>query len=666
MPENVQPYLRPCQEEVIGNCAANWTDKDVEDKCLSYTSFVYQLSSTYRNVHCAVCNHARPGELVCNNTGVSFRNLANSNEFSPSALSLLFDLKDSGDGGTVGQKVTCTQGQLYDPLARKCRQLFCSEGRVLREGRCLNLETTTSTQATTTQTATPPTTTKETTTEPTTQSSTLSTTTTSTTLPSTTTSAGIIFPDDDSDDDEPERPTKWTTTSAAPHLEITHTQSTTPATTTTTKDTTTTTTAATKTTTSPAAPREETVPTTTWRATPPTIVDSELNSCPKFALDDTEIEWRENGTVYVVSHNRTFNSNQYLKGAEGGVLICASGLTTVSKFDATLGWVTIIGLGLSVLCLALHLVIFLSNNDRNLSGRNLASLSLALLAAYSSFIGGQFTLPKTPACYAVSVSTFYFFLASFWWMSVLAWDVWRTIRMATVQLRSASGPQWGKFVLYSLYAWFVPALIVAATLVIEYVDVEAWVPIQYHPQFGQSVCWFGQRKALLVYFAAPLTAVLSVNFALFIHSACMIRSTTMSTPTSCNPATSKKQLGLYVRLALIMGLSWVAGLIAGVADVMAVWYIFVALCSLQGVFILLAFSCNPKVMRSLRSRLLFCSNKGRKATYRTAKASGIKAEHLRRLGLEARDSHDSQASNTSQASQTSQTSLTKNNSSSSP
>ena len=298
----------------------------------------------------------------------------------------------------------------------------------------------------------------------------------------------------------------------------------------------------------------------------------------------------------------------------------------------------------------------------------MASLSLALFAAYGSFMTAQFLPPGGPVCIGIAVSSYYFFLSAFWWTSVLAWDVWRTIRMATIQLRSSSGRQWGRFVLYSIYAWFVPALLVAATLVIEYVDVDAtpWIPSEFHPEFGRNVCWFGQRKAILVFFAAPLLCILSVNLLLFISSLCMIRSTTSKSPTSSNQSGSKKQLGLYIRLALIMGFSWIAGLIAGVADVTPLWYVFVGLCSLQGVFILLAYTCNPKVSRYIRNRLKCCQSKRitYRTTYRTNFSVGIKGDHKRRLGLESRDSHDSQASNTSQASQTSQTSLTKTSSNS--
>ena len=274
-----------------------------------------------------------------------------------------------------------------------------------------------------------------------------------------------------------------------------------------------------------------------------------FETCPKFLLSESEVEWLENGTLYVPSRKQVLDVGQFHKEESGGVLICAEGLMSVAKFGPVLGWVTLAGLGLSELCLALHLMAFIISPElRNLSGKNLASLSLALFAAYGSFMTAQFLPPGGPVCIGIAVSSYYFFLSAFWWTSVLAWDVWRTIRMATVQLRSSSGRQWGRFVLYSIYAWFVPALLVAATLVIEYVDVDAtpWIPSEFHPEFGRNVCWFGQRKAILVFFAAPLLCILSVNLLLFISSLCMIRSTTSKSPTSSNQSSTKKKFRNYI------------------------------------------------------------------------------------------------------------------------
>lgn len=618
LPDDLQPFLRPCQLST-DDCPPTWEKDDVREKCRSYTSFVYRPFEVYRNVHCAICNGIQPWDLSCNSTAISFRQLLPlQRDFNPNAFALLFDLKDSDGSGVVGQQKRCYDGQLYDPFSRKCRQVFCSQpGSVYRDGRCLNLDSSTSPTTSSTDSPSSP-----------------------TPVETTTDHDSIKFPDDPD-----------VVTSTLPSTTTSKSISTRRPTTKTTEKT------------------------TTYKPTNETHESGEMDflSCPKFSLSSDEVEWRENNTIFVISYNKTFVEGQFQEEKDGSILICAHGTTTVSKFDPILGWVTVAGLGLSELCLGLHLLAFMISPDlRNLSGRNLASLSLALFAAYGSFIAAQFVPVGGNACIGVALSTYYFFLSAFWWTSVLAWDVWRTIRLATVQLRcSSSGQQWGKFTLYSLYAWIVPGLIVSSTVLIEYLDVGSspWVPNEYRPHFGQSVCWFGQRKAILVYFALPLAAVLFVNLLLFINSTYMIRSTTAKSPTSSNQnGGTRKQLGLYIRLALIMGLSWIAGLIAGAADFMPLWYVFVALCSLQGVFILLAYTCNPKVARSIRHRILYCRSTGqrRQSTYRTALVSGLKGpEHLRRLGLEARDSHDSQVSNTSQTSQTSLT-KTSSNSSTSP
>jgi hypothetical protein len=68
------------------------------------------------------------------------------------------------------------------------------------------------------------------------------------------------------------------------------------------------------------------------------------------------------------------------------------------------------------------------------------------------------------SCRAVAVVTQYFFLASFSWMLTMAFDVWRTLRLATSELRVSAGKQWRKFAFYSSWTWMAPAVFVAAAV----------------------------------------------------------------------------------------------------------------------------------------------------------------------------------------------------------
>lgn len=59
-------------------------------------------------------------------------------------------------------------------------------------------------------------------------------------------------------------------------------------------------------------------------------------------------------------------------------------------------------------------------------------------------------------------------------------------------------------------------------------------------------------------------------------------------------------LRLYARLATICGLSWVVGLVAGWLDFQPLWYAFVILNTLQGVFIFFSFTMAERVRNKVR------------------------------------------------------------------
>nr|XP_045604829.1 uncharacterized protein LOC123762358 [Procambarus clarkii] len=326
-------------------------------------------------------------------------------------------------------------------------------------------------------------------------------------------------------------------------------------------------------------------------------------TCEKFLLPASEFTMSANGTVVAEEYNRTFQSHEY-EQTEGGVLICIIH-TETDKFSPLMGWVSLAGLGLSCVCLILHLTAFFIVPDlRNLSGKNLASLCLVLLAAYTTFILSVFGEPGKSECFILAAALYYFLLSSFCWMNVMAFDIWRTLKLATSHLRVPAGRQWGKFLIYSINGWLMPAVALTVVVSTDLLRPDG-LPPHYFPALGERWCWFGQRKALLVFFAAPTVTIMLINLVLFILSSRIIAVTTQSTTkiTSCAP--HYNQFKLYLRLALLMGLTWLSGVVAGYLQVEPVWYTFVLLNTLQGVFIFVAFTCTHKVWRVV-SRKLMC------------------------------------------------------------
>ncbi|XP_077490001.1 uncharacterized protein LOC144100948 [Amblyomma americanum] len=333
----------------------------------------------------------------------------------------------------------------------------------------------------------------------------------------------------------------------------------------------------------------------------------EFLTCRKTLLNKGEYVIRPNGYLYAMRYDREFAPDSFrleMPGLEALVCIVFNGTNEIAKFSTIMGYVSAVGLGVSIVCLLAHLIVFALVPDmRNLSGRNLASLSFALLAAYISFLVGMSDKPRAQACRAFAVTTYYFFLSSFFWMSTMAFDVWRTLRVATRELRVSSGTQWQRFTLYSLFSWALPAVVVG--LAVFFDDRSAGIAEDFRPLFGRHSCWFGQRKALLVFFAGPAGALMLLNITLFTSTAVMVVSSTKSSVKRSGSA-ARRNFSLYVRLAVMMGLSWTLGFVAGYLDVEVLWYIFVLLNTLEGLSIFVAFSCTQKVGTYLRDNVLRC------------------------------------------------------------
>jgi hypothetical protein len=122
------------------------------------------------------------------------------------------------------------------------------------------------------------------------------------------------------------------------------------------------------------------------------------------------------------------------------------------------GYLTVFCLSVSVMCLVLHIGTYCAlPNLCNLPGKNLLSLSWALLFAQLGFLIGinpAFEVPLE-VCIGIAVVEHYCFLAAFFWMNVMSVDIWRTFSRSTLR-GSGSLKMHCK---YSGYAWGTSALI---------------------------------------------------------------------------------------------------------------------------------------------------------------------------------------------------------------
>lgn len=332
----------------------------------------------------------------------------------------------------------------------------------------------------------------------------------------------------------------------------------------------------------------------------------EFLTCGHVLIEPHEYELLENNDIYIEIYSKTYDPRNYYM-QEHGVYVCIppefeemkmNGTTNdtfsnrFNKFPESFTYVTNVGLSVSIISLMSHLAVFgMVSSVRNLPGCCLASLSVSLLIAYCCFLAVAL-VGKVDNCADLGLCVYYFFLTSFFWMNAIAFDIWRSFRVVMRELRiSSHRVPWRRFLIYSLYSWSIPGVL---TVLVKYFDTNDVLPKDYKPSFDDSFCWFGQRKALLVFFAVPLIFVMILNAIFFLDVTYVISRATLKTSQS-HEANLKKRFFMFMRLALIMGLTWIVGLIAGYADNLVMWYIFILLNTLQGLFIFIVFSCSSKV-----------------------------------------------------------------------
>ena len=214
------------------------------------------------------------------------------------------------------------------------------------------------------------------------------------------------------------------------------------------------------------------------------VLTPELLSCHQLLLLPSEFTRLANGSIYMPVYGRSLPPGHYRPGARQGVYICAPAFTRgQAKFSPIMGYVTFACLGVSLVCLLLHLLIsLLAPELHNLSGKNLSSLSLALVGAYSSFLANMFVRELSAAhCFLLAVAMYYFYLSAFFWMLNIAVDVARTLKQATTELRLTSGAQWCRFAMYSLVGWGGPGLLATAAVLLDTLTLP-WLPRDYTPR----------------------------------------------------------------------------------------------------------------------------------------------------------------------------------------
>lgn len=305
-----------------------------------------------------------------------------------------------------------------------------------------------------------------------------------------------------------------------------------------------------------------------------------------------------NETVFIYEYDSEFPEIEWAAYDDDKIYVCGRQVprTRYQRVMNTINDVTTeVLIKISIICIVLHLLAFSQLPElQNLSGKNLASFCVSLLAAFISFDIG----PWLPSCEIVAIVAHYCFLSCFTWMLIMSYDVWLSLYRATAKFRTSGGKHHLKFLIYSILAWALPLFVVGPAIYAEFSPPNV-VNCDLKPAYGKfDQCFIAKKTPLLYFFFLPATLIFVVNICFFAHTAYMIY---LSQRKTVNPNT-RHDFRLYTRLGLLMGLTWTLGFFVTVTNSELIGLLFTIFNMSQGIFIFFGFTFKRKTAKGLLHR----------------------------------------------------------------
>lgn len=182
-----------------------------------------------------------------------------------------------------------------------------------------------------------------------------------------------------------------------------------------------------------------------------------------------------------------------------------------------------------------------------------------------------------------------------------------------------------RFKKYSIYGWIAPLIPVSILFCRQFLDLRL--------SYGFGQCFISEKIDLLHFFILPIAFILFSNLIFLIISIYSIIKVDKMTHQVMNKKSSedntdtellktkskfnlrkvfskkieknekctkeKKRLSLFFKLFLLTGMTWILGLATSISSDSFIWYIYIILNSLQGLFVFASFAFNSQTRREL-------------------------------------------------------------------
>ncbi|CAF4331119.1 unnamed protein product [Rotaria sp. Silwood2] len=345
--------------------------------------------------------------------------------------------------------------------------------------------------------------------------------------------------------------------------------------------------------------------------------------CEVIQYKNFSIRIKRTGRLYTNREYRydDFRSDLY-------IVVCkhdAYNSTTNGKkkffFDKAPGYLSTIAIFLSICALSITLFTFiLFSSLRNLPGCNVMNLIIALILAEILFLLQSLLIMTRPSvCLLFALGIHFFFLASFFWMNVMAFDLWKTFHRGfsiyIYEIRE-------RLPYYALYAWGMPVIIVLIGILLDIKNAQlkpcygrffrGCYDVCFHTKHDSPLqgCWIESAVMRFLLFGVPVAIILIINFIFYALTVRNIRRIRGQVERKFQ---QKKQVvpgehdvKIYMRMAVLAGFGWTIGFILfALPDsqqgfqyyLVAIFhYLFILLNATPGLFIFVVYVCNRRVL----------------------------------------------------------------------
>nr|NP_788446.2 methuselah-like 10, isoform B [Drosophila melanogaster]Q9W0R5.3 RecName: Full=Probable G-protein coupled receptor Mth-like 10; AltName: Full=Protein methuselah-like 10; Flags: Precursor [Drosophila melanogaster]AAO41210.2 methuselah-like 10, isoform B [Drosophila melanogaster] len=258
---------------------------------------------------------------------------------------------------------------------------------------------------------------------------------------------------------------------------------------------------------------------------------------------------------------------------------------------------------------------------RNQHGKSLVCYLIGLSVGYSSLCYVQlYQVDATGVtCKVFGYTAYFFFMGAYMWLSVISFDLWHNFR-GTRGINRFQEKK--RFLFYSLYSWGIALVFLAFTYCAQQLTN---LPANLKPGIGDGVyCWLDMSNwAAMIYFYGPILAIVVANTIMFIMTAIKIHGVQREMARIIASENSTKNLrtekdkrfyrawsnyrfGLFLRLFLIMGITWLTELISYFVGSDKGWsklfYISDLANAMQGFLIFMLFVMKKKVKHLITNR----------------------------------------------------------------